>query len=99
MGQDVNPKIHFPGLFAIKKSCRRAGKRSASRLQRFGGHAIRDEGDYERHVDYLHDNQVKPGQVTKVADWPYSSFNRDVRCGIYNLEWAADDDVRRLEIE
>ena len=35
----------------------------------------------------------------KVADWPYSSFHRYVRTGIYNLEWAADDNVRRLEME
>jgi len=67
--------------------------------RRFWEHVIRDERDYERHVDYIHYNPVKHGQVTKVADWPYSSFHRYVRCGIYNLEWAADDDVRRLEME
>ena len=54
---------------------------------------------YERHVDYLHYNPVKHGHVTRVADWPYSSFHRYVRSGIYNLEWAADDNVRRLEME
>jgi hypothetical protein len=58
-----------------------------------------DARDYARHVDYLHYNPVKHGQVTRVADWPYSSFQRYVRCGIYNLEWAADDDVRRLEMK
>ena len=65
----------------------------------FGEHAIRSEGDYERHVDYLHYNLVKHGHVTRVADWPYSSFHRYVRSGIYNLEWAADDNVRRIEME
>jgi putative transposase len=67
--------------------------------RRFWEHVIRDERDYESHVDYIHFNPVKHGQVTKVADWPYSSFHRYVRCGVYNLEWAADDDVRRLEME
>ena len=67
--------------------------------RRFGEHAIRDEGDYERHVDYLHYNPVKHGHVTRVVDRPYSSFHRYVRSGIYNLEWAGDDNVRRLKME
>ena len=65
--------------------------------RRFGEHAIRDEGDYECHVDYLHYNPVKHGYVTRVEDWPYSSFRRYVERGIYNLEWAADDNVRSLD--
>jgi putative transposase len=67
--------------------------------RRFWEHVIRDERDYERHVDYIHYNPVKHGQVTRVADWPYSSFHRYVERGIYNLEWAADGDVRSLEME
>ena len=67
--------------------------------RRFWEHAIRDQRDYERHVDYIHYNLVKHGHVTRVADWPYSSFHRYVRCGIYNLEWESDDDVRHLEME
>ena len=67
--------------------------------RRFWEHVIRDERDYEHHLDYIHYNPVKHGHVTKVAEWPYSSFHRYVRRGIYNLEWTADDDVRRLEME
>jgi hypothetical protein len=59
---------------------------------------ITDARDYERYVDYTHYNPVKHCQVARVADLPYSSFQRYVRCGIYNLELAADDDVRRLEM-
>jgi hypothetical protein len=44
-------------------------------------------------------NPVKHGQVTRVAEWAYSSFYRYVERGIYNLEWAADDKVRSLEME
>ena len=67
--------------------------------RRFWEHVIRDEADYERHADYIHYNPVKHGQVTRVADWPYSSFHRYVESGIYNLEWAGDDNVRSLEME
>jgi putative transposase len=67
--------------------------------RRFWEHVIRDEVDYERHVDYIHYNPVKHGHVTRVADWPHSSFHRYVQSGIYDLEWAADDNVRILEME
>ena len=44
---------------------------------------IRDAGDYARHVDYVHYNPVKHGLVAKVRDWPYSTFHRYVRLGLY----------------
>jgi putative transposase len=67
--------------------------------RRFWEHVIRNELDYERHVDYIHYNPVKHGHVTRVADWPFSSFQRYVERGIYDLDWAADDNVRSLELE
>jgi putative transposase len=67
--------------------------------RRFWEHVIRDEGDYERHVDYIHYNPVKHGLVTQVADWPYSSFHLYVERGMYNLEWAAEVDVQGIEME
>ncbi|ESS71644.1 transposase [Methyloglobulus morosus KoM1] len=56
--------------------------------RRFWEHVIRDENDYMRHVDYVHWNPMKHGLVQKVADWPYSSFHRYVRDGIYPEDWA-----------
>ncbi len=59
--------------------------------RRFWEHVIRDERDYERHVDYIHlQPESKHGHVTRVADWPYSSFHRYVQRGIYDLEWGAE---------
>jgi putative transposase len=45
-------------------------------------HLIRDEGDFVRHVDYIHFNPVKHGQVTRAADWPYSSIHRYIEAGM-----------------
>ena len=67
--------------------------------RRFWEHVIRDERDFERHADYIHYNPVKHGHVTKVADWPYSSFHQYVQRGIYHFDWAADDEVKGLEME
>ena len=46
--------------------------------------------DFERHIDYIHYNPVKHGLVTRVADWPYSSFHRYVAQGILSSDWAGD---------
>ena len=56
--------------------------------RRFWEHTIRDETDFARHVDYIHFNPIKHGLVTKVADWPYSSFRRYVRNGTLPQDWA-----------
>lgn len=56
--------------------------------RRFWEHAIRDDADFERHVAYCWCNPVKHGLVGRVADWPYSSFHRDVRRGIVAEDWV-----------
>jgi putative transposase len=73
------------------------GGRSASRLRRrergvwqrrFWEHTIEDEGDFERHVDYIHYNPVKHGLVASPRDWPFSSFSRWVRQQAYPPDWG-----------
>ncbi len=56
--------------------------------RRFWEHAIRDEEDYQRHMDYIHFNPVKHGLVDRCIDWPYSSFHRYVNDGIYSPDWG-----------
>ncbi len=58
--------------------------------RRFWEHTIRDERDLETHVDYIHYNPVKHGWVTRVVDWPWSSFHRYVRAGWADADWAAE---------
>jgi putative transposase len=58
--------------------------------RRFWEHTIRDEEDFERHVDYVHFNPVKHGLVSRVSDWPYSSFHRYVRQGLLPPDWGGD---------
>ncbi|MGR9106889.1 MAG: REP-associated tyrosine transposase, partial [Gammaproteobacteria bacterium] len=56
--------------------------------RRFWEHAIRDNRDYARHIDYVHWNPVKHGLVNRIADWPYSSFHRFVRLGLLPSDWG-----------
>ena len=83
-------------------------RRSSSRLRRrerglwqrrFYEHVIRDEGDFVRHVDYIHGNPVKHGWVERAADWPYSSFHAFVRRGWLPMDWAAPPGIVELDVE
>lgn len=67
---------------------RRRGERGIWQ-RRYWEHAIRDDNDYARHMDYLHYNPVKHGHVSRVADWPYSTFRRCVAEGLYPLDWGS----------
>jgi putative transposase len=58
--------------------------------RRFWEHLIRDEEDFRRHLDYCYINPVKHGLVTRVRDWPHSSFHRDVQASLFPLDWAGD---------
>jgi putative transposase len=60
--------------------------------RRYWEHTLRDESDFARHFDYIHFNPVKHGHASRVGDWPYSSFHRMVRLGIYPEEWARNVD-------
>lgn len=76
-------------------------KRSESRIskgergiwqRRFWEHTIRDEVDFQRHMDYIHFNPVKHSLVSRVIDWPYSTFHRCVSDGLYPVDWAGKVD-------
>jgi putative transposase len=61
--------------------------------RRYWEHLIRDERDYQAHMDYVHINPVKHGLVKFVADWPHSTFHRLVEEGVYPENWAGGNEV------
>ncbi len=65
--------------------------------RRFWEHQIRDDGDYRRHMDYIHYNPVKHGLVKRVRDWPYSSFHKCCHQGTYPVDWCDDTEITFME--
>jgi putative transposase len=61
--------------------------------RRYWEHSIRSETDYQNHLDYMMYNPVKHGLVSRVADWPHSSFHRLVLNGLYPLDWGGIHDL------
>lgn len=58
--------------------------------RRFWEHIIRNELDYNNHINYIHYNPVKHGLVKQVSEWPWSSFHRYVKDGFYESEWGSN---------
>ena len=58
--------------------------------RRYWEHAIRDDADLARHVDYIHFNPVKHGYVSQVRDWPHSTFHRYIARGLLPPDWGGD---------
>lgn len=52
---------------------------------------IRNEKDFENHVNYIHFNPVKHRLVREVRDWENSSFHEFVKRGIYSFDWGGGD--------
>ena len=69
--------------------------------RRFWEHKIRDDRDWQNHMDYIHYNPVKHTYVDQVKDWPYSSFLRNVERGWYKEEWGCvePDNIKNMHLE
>jgi putative transposase len=80
---------------SLSRSQSQASKREKGVWQRrYWERAIRDDADLERHIDYIHFNPAKHGHVSRVADWPRSSFHRFVERSLLDADW--DGDVKEI---
>lgn len=68
---------------------------------RFYDHMIRDQNDLDRHLDYIHYNPIKHGEVTRPSDYRYSSFGEWKKRGRYDNDWGIDvlDTIQDLDFE
>lgn len=69
-------------------SSRRAQSERGVWQRRYWEHVVRDEADYQAHVEYIHYNPVKHGLVACPHAWPHSSFDTWVKRGVYDSDWA-----------
>ena len=83
----------LPRLEPISSSRVKKGERGLWQ-RRYWEHRIRDEEDFRRHMDYIHINPLKHGYVNRVANWPFSTFSRYVRQGVYAVDWGVGIEVR-----
>ena len=77
-----------PSLSRTKKS------EQAIWQRRYWEHYIRNQEDYNRHIDYIHYNPVKHGYVRAPKDWAASSFHKFAKEGRTDINWGASIDIQ-----
>ncbi|MBD3394402.1 MAG: transposase [Chitinivibrionales bacterium] len=79
----------------ILPSASRSRRRESMLWQRrFWEHTICDEQDLAAHYAYVHYNPVKHGLCDSPGAWPYTTFHRFVRQGLYPPDWGVAEQVR-----
>lgn len=84
---------------SLRSASRARHRESTIWHRRFWEHRISTEIDMERHLDYIHFNPVRHGYAASAAAWPYSTFWRYVRDGLYPEDWAGVANIRALDFE
>jgi putative transposase len=80
------------GSIGAKSSTSRASKGERTVWQRrYWEHTIRDECDFQAHLDYIHINSVKHGAVARPGDWPHSTFSIWKERGVYDQHWGTGE--------
>jgi len=64
--------------------------------RRYYDHILRDEYDFNKHLDYIHYNPAKHYNISP-KDWCYSSFNKFVNAGYYDINWYNIDDKYNIK--
>jgi len=64
--------------------------------RRFWDHMIRDQEDFNRHLDYIHYNPVKHGYVSNPGDFQWSSLKTYVERGQYQKGWGTRGEPESL---
>ncbi|HEX5055583.1 MAG TPA: transposase, partial [Gammaproteobacteria bacterium] len=80
-------------------------KRNPSRLlkaergiwqRRYWEHLIRDEQDFNHHMNYIHYNPVKHGHAQNPVDWLHSSIHRYIAKGTLQADWGSGVDFGNI---
>lgn len=82
----------------IITSSRHAKRERGIWQRRFWEHRIRDEIDYQNHMDYIHYNPVKHGYVINPQDWQYSTLHKLIKKGVYPPDWGTDESDKSINI-
>lgn len=88
-----NIKSTFTKTYPTKDHIKPLGSRKQKKEQviwqrRFWEHRIRNEQDFENHINYIHYNPVKHSIVQNPTDWPYSSIHAYIKKGTLSPDWG-----------
>jgi putative transposase len=79
--------------FAFKYRERRRIQSGQVWQSRYWDHIIRNQEDWNRHIDYIHYNPVKHGLAKSPFIWKHSSIHDYLREGFYAADWGVKGDL------
>jgi len=91
--KDFTKSISQISINCMPNQSRKRHREGTVWQRRFWEHQIRDDVDYNNHMDYIHFNPVKHRLVESPRDWPYSSFPRLVSQGLYEEDWGCGNEI------
>jgi putative transposase len=80
----------LPKQEPISTSRQKKGERGIWQ-RRYWEHLIRDDKDFQQHVDYIHFNPVKHGYVSNATEWRYSTIHRYIELSLVSPDWGGSD--------
>ncbi|HED32800.1 MAG TPA: transposase [Gammaproteobacteria bacterium] len=83
----------LPKQEPVNKSRKCKGERGIWQ-RRYWEHLIRDDNDFEHHVNYIHYNPVKHGYVKQPVDWKYSTIHQFIEKGLLDKNWSCCPDEK-----
>ncbi len=90
--------VNRGGESGVRNDSRIKRREQAVWQRRFWEHTFYEQDDLNTHIDYIHFNPKKHGLVNRVSDWPWSSFHRFARMGIYPADWGGEVGTALLEM-
>ena len=75
-GYTLGQILHSWKSYTASKANNILGRQGQFWYREYFDRYIRDEAHFARAVDYIHNNPVVAGLVTKAEDWPYSSAGK-----------------------
>ena len=73
----------------FSKKCHLLGIENKCWQSRYWEHCLRDDKDYQQHLEYIHYNPVRHGLATSPLEWQHSSFPQYVSLGLYQHNWGS----------
>ena len=81
----------YPDQFIVENTNRKNKKQQEIWQHRGREHCLRDERDFQQHIDYIHYNPVKHGLVKRASDWKYSSIHRYINLNTLDKNWGGGE--------
>ena len=89
-GRSISGLMHSFKI-TYSRRFRDANRKGSVWQNRFWDHIIRDQSDFNKHIDYVHYNPVRHGLLTDPFEYEHSSLTEYYKADYYERDWRVED--------